>query len=81
MARRRALHQSHLGNQAVANVTGDTTGGMLYGTCKINFKTGAITKDKVTGGTGAFKGARGTIKAKAINKAGTKHAVTITYRT
>jgi hypothetical protein len=66
---------------AVANVTGDTTGGMLYGTFNINFKTGAITGGKVTGGTGAFKGATGTIKAKAINKAGTKHAVTIVYHT
>ena len=34
---------------------------------------------KVTGGTGAFKGATGTITAKALNKAGTRHAVTITY--
>jgi hypothetical protein len=31
----------------------------------------------VTGGTGAFAGATGTIKAKAISK--TKTAVTITY--
>ena len=33
----------------------------------------------VTGGTGAFKGATGTITAKALNKAGTRTAVTITY--
>jgi hypothetical protein len=33
----------------------------------------------VTGGTGSFAGATGTIKAKAIS--GTKHAVTITYST
>jgi hypothetical protein len=33
--------------------------------------------DNVTGGTGAFKGATGTIKVKTISN--TKHAVTITY--
>jgi hypothetical protein len=62
-----------------ANVTLDTTGGMLYGTGTINFKTGKFTHGKVTGGTGAFKGATGTIKAKDISS--TKTAVTITYHT
>jgi hypothetical protein len=62
-----------------ANVTVDTNGGFLYGTFNINFKTGAVTNGKVTGGTGAFKGATGTITVKALNTAGTKHAVTITY--
>jgi hypothetical protein len=66
---------------ATANVTADLTGGFLYGAFKVNLKTGAITNGKVTGGTGAFKGATGTIKAVAVNKAGTKHAVTVTYRT
>jgi hypothetical protein len=61
----------------IANVTVDTKGGFLYGTFNINFTTGAITNGKVTGGTGAFKGATGTIKVKAISS--TKHAVTITY--
>ena len=61
------------------NVTVDTTGGFLYGTGTINFKTGAFSKGKVTGGTGAFAGATGTIKAKDISK--TKTAVTITYST
>jgi hypothetical protein len=61
------------------NITVDTSGGFLYGTATVNIKTGAITNGKVTGGTGAFKGATGTIQAKALNKAGTKHAVTITY--
>lgn len=41
------------------------------------FKTGVITNGKVTGGTGAFKGATGTIAVKTISN--TKHAVTITY--
>ena len=57
----------------------NTTGGFLYGTFTVNFKTGAVTNGKVTGGTGTFKGATGTIKAKSLNKNGTKHAVTITY--
>jgi hypothetical protein len=61
------------------NATVDTTGGLLYSTFTVNFKTGAVTAGKVTGGTGAFAGATGTFKAKALNKAGTKYAVTITY--
>jgi hypothetical protein len=64
-------------SSANANVTGDFSGGLLYGTFTVNFKTGAITNGKVTGGTGAFAGATGTIKAKSISK--TKTAVTITY--
>ena len=63
------------------NATVDTTGGFLYGTVTLNFKTGAVTDGKVTGGTGAFKGATGTIKAKNLNQAGTRTAVTITYHT
>jgi hypothetical protein len=59
------------------NVTVDTTGGFLYGT--LTLKTGVLTNGKVTGGTGAFAGATGTIKAKNLNKAGTRTAVTITY--
>lgn len=34
---------------------------------------------KVTGGTGAFAGATGRIKAKNLNAAGTRTVVTITY--
>jgi hypothetical protein len=64
---------------AAVNVAVDTTGGFLYGTLTVNFKTGALTHGKVTGGTGAFAGATGTIKAKNLNKAGTRTAVTITY--
>jgi hypothetical protein len=62
---------------AAVNVTGDFSGGFLYGTGTINMKTGAFSNGKVTGGTGTFKGATGTIKAKVISK--TKTAVTITY--
>ncbi len=59
-----------------ANVTVDTKGGFLYGTFSIS-KSGVITNGKVTGGTGAFKGATGTIMVKTVSS--TKHAVTITY--
>ena len=68
-------------SSAALNITVDTTGGFLYGTAKISFKTGAVTGGKVTGGTGSFKGATGTIKAKNLNQAGTRTAVTITYHT
>jgi hypothetical protein len=61
------------------NMTVDTTGGFLYGKLTVNFKTGAITNGKVTGGSGAFARATGTIKAKNLNAAGTRTAVTITY--
>jgi hypothetical protein len=61
-----------------ANVTLDWKGGFLYGTFRVNM-TGAITDGKVTGGTGAFKGAMGTITAKDLNAAGTRTAVVVTY--
>ena len=64
---------------AAAKVTVDTAGGFLYGTFTLNLKTGAVTNGKVTGGAGAFAGATGTIKAKAVKHAPTKHVVTITY--
>ncbi len=59
------------------NVTIDTKGGFLYGTFTFHPRTGVVTNGKVTGGTGAFAGATGTIKVKTISR--TKHAVTITY--
>lgn len=57
----------------------DTSGGFLYGTATGNLETGVVTNGKVTGGTGAFKGARGTITIKPISS--TEEAVTITYNT
>ena len=63
------------------NVTVDTNGGFLYGTGILNTKTGVVSNGKVTGGTGSFAGATGTIKAKNLNPAGTRTAVTITYST
>jgi hypothetical protein len=61
------------------NATVDTTGGLLYSTFTVTFQTGAVTNGKIRGGTGAFMGATGTFKAKPLNKAATKYAVTITY--
>lgn len=59
------------------NTTVDIKGGFLYATFTFNPRTGVVTNGKVTGGTGAFAGATGTIKVKTITR--TKHAVTITY--
>lgn len=66
---------------SAVNVTLDTKGGFLYGTLNVNFNTGKITNGKVTGGTGKFKGASGTIRAKNLNSAGTRTAVTVIYHT
>jgi hypothetical protein len=60
------------------NITVDVDGGMLYGTAKLDSK-GVVSNGKVTGGTGSFKGAAGTLTVKSLNKAGTRHAVAITY--
>ena len=59
------------------NFTVDTKGGFLYCTFTFHPRTGVVTNGKVTGGTGAFAGATGTIKVKTISR--TRHAVTITY--
>jgi hypothetical protein len=61
-------------------ITVDTAGGFLYGTFTINLKTGAPANGTVTGGTGAFARASGTIKIKNLNPAGTRTAIAITYR-
>jgi hypothetical protein len=63
------------------DITVDAKGGFLYGTFIVNTNTGVVTHGKVTGGTGKFKDATGTFKAKNLNNAGTRTAVTITYRT
>jgi hypothetical protein len=64
-------------SSVAVNYTLDTKGGFLYSTFTFNPKTGVVTNGKVTGGTGAFAGATGTIKVKTISR--TKHAITITY--
>jgi hypothetical protein len=63
--------------QASGGVTLDTAGGFLYGVLRIT--NNPVIHGRVTGGTGAFRGATGTITAKPLNKAGTRTAVTITY--
>ena len=63
--------------KVAAGVTVDTAGGFLYGTLKLS--SGPVIHGTVTGGTGAFAGATGTITA--TNKTATRTAVTITYNT
>jgi hypothetical protein len=58
-------------------VTVGTAGGFIYGTLKVS--RNPTTHGTVTGGTGAFAGATGTIIGKSISA--TKTAVTITYHT
>jgi hypothetical protein len=60
------------------NFTFDTKGGMLYGTYTLSLATGKVTDGKVTGGTGVFKHATGTLAAKAVS--GHKYSITVTYR-
>jgi hypothetical protein len=62
------------------NITVDVNGGMLYSTAKLNSK-GMVMDGKVTGGTGAFAHAAGTLTVQTLNNAGTRHAVKITYHT
>jgi hypothetical protein len=64
---------------ASGDVTFDTSGGLLYGT--LTFTSSPVIHGTVTGGTGAFHGATGTILGKALNKNDTRTAVTITYTT
>jgi hypothetical protein len=61
---------------AKGNVALVTNGGILYG---VLTATQSSIKGKVTGGTGKFKGAKGTIVAKNLNTSGTRTEVTVTY--
>lgn len=63
-------------NTAKGNVSLDIQGGFLYGVLTTT-DGGKTFSGKVTGGTGAFSGATGTITAKAITSAPT--AVTVIY--
>ncbi len=75
-------------DELYATQTGKTTGtadiayaengGLLYGALTLTHN-GARAHGTVTGGTGAFKGASGTITVKPANSSGTHSAVTITY--
>jgi hypothetical protein len=66
-------------NATGGQVTVMLNGGFLYGTLQL--LDNGVTHGKVTGGTGNFKGATGTITGKNLDQAGTKTAVTIAYRT
>ncbi|HXP58688.1 MAG TPA: hypothetical protein VN847_27255 [Streptosporangiaceae bacterium] len=57
----------------------DTRGGLLYGAYTLNVMTGKVTDGRVTGGTGAFRHATGTLAAKAVSSH--KYTITVTYRT
>ena len=63
-------------NSAAVNAAFDLKGGLLYATAATT-NGGKTFTGKVTGGTGAFKGATGTIAAKTIS--GKKTAITIIY--
>jgi hypothetical protein len=64
-------------NTVSIGVAVDTKGGLLYGVLRAS--SGPVSRGRVTGGTGTFRGVTGTITAKS-NKTGNKTAVTITYR-
>ena len=61
------------------NFTAVLSGGFVYGVASAS--SNPVIHGTVTGGTGAFKGAAGTIVAKNLNPSGSKTAVTITYHT
>jgi len=63
-------------NSATVNAAFDIKGGLLYGTLTTT-NMGKTFKGKVTGGTGTFKGATGTITARTLR--GHKTAITIIY--
>jgi hypothetical protein len=64
---------------AKLNFTAVTSGGFVYGVASAS--SSPVIHGTVTGGTGIFAGAAGTILAKNLNNAGTRTAVTITYHT
>jgi hypothetical protein len=64
---------------AKINFTAVLNGGFVYGVA--NASSNPLIHGTVSGGTGIFKGAAGTIDAKNLNNAGTKTAITITYHT
>jgi hypothetical protein len=62
---------------AKGRVAFSTKGGILYGS--LRFSNGPVTHGRVTGGTGKFRGAKGTIYGRNLNASGTRTAVTVTY--
>jgi hypothetical protein len=72
------LNVTYMGPSGSGHVALDIKGGFLYGTIATT-NAGKTFSGKVTGGTGPYRGATGTITAKATSS--TKTAVTITYTT
>lgn len=72
------LNVTFMGPSGTGDVALDIEGGFLYGTIA-TADAGKTFSGKVTGGTGPYKEATGTITAKAVSS--TKAAVTITYAT
>ncbi|HEY2549061.1 MAG TPA: hypothetical protein VGI64_00635 [Streptosporangiaceae bacterium] len=66
-------------NITTLGVAVDLKGGFLYGVMREASRP--VIHGRVTGGTGAFRGATGTITAKSLNMNDTKTGVTITYHT
>jgi hypothetical protein len=52
-------------------------GGLVY--AKVTINNTPTTTGTITGGTGSFKGARGTISVTNLNKSGSRARVTIRY--
>lgn len=59
------------------SATIDLQGGFLYG--QLRQTSSPVSPGTVTGGTGAFQGATGTITVRALNQEDTRTAVTVTY--
>jgi ribosomal protein L18 len=62
----------------IIDVAVSTHGGLIYGHCRQSLKTGALT-GTVTGGTGKFRGAAGTITGHSAGNHGQNQAIVITY--
>lgn len=65
---------------AHGTATLDIKGGFLYATLATT-NGGQTFRGRVTGGTGAFSGATGTVAATATNASGSEAVVTVTYST
>jgi hypothetical protein len=63
--------------KARGNFAFDTKGGFIFGTLRL---PGSGATGRVTGGTGKFRHARGSLVARSLNRRGTRTAVTIRYR-
>ena len=67
--------KTHTGSVDVAV---DLGGGILYGV--MHEGNSPVIHGTVTGGTGTFQRATGTITARPLDEDGTRTAVTVTYR-